>query len=63
MTTARTLQAAVLLANGKVLIAGGQSSDTEFLQSAELFDPAQRYFCRHRLDAEPPRRRDRDHAR
>jgi Galactose oxidase, central domain len=44
MTTARTLQAAVLLANGKVLIAGGQSSDTEFLQSAELFDPAHATF-------------------
>ena len=45
MTTARTLQAAVLLANGKVLIAGGQSSDTEFLQSAELFDPAHATFA------------------
>jgi len=45
MTTARTLQAAVLLANGKVLIAGGQSSDTQFLQSAELFDPAHASFA------------------
>ncbi|MGC2495258.1 kelch repeat-containing protein [Candidatus Binatus sp.] len=45
MTTARTLQAAVLLANGKVLIAGGQSSDTEFLQSAELFDPTHATFA------------------
>jgi Galactose oxidase, central domain len=45
MTTARTLQAAVLLASGKVLIAGGQSSDTEFLQSAELFDPAHATFA------------------
>jgi len=44
MTTARTLQAAVLLANGKVLIAGGQSSDT-FLLSAELFDPAHATFA------------------
>ena len=33
-----------MLANGKVLIAGGQSSDTEFLQSAELFDPAHATF-------------------
>jgi hypothetical protein len=45
MTTVRTLQAAVLLANGKVLIAGGQSSDTDFLQSAELFDPAHATFA------------------
>jgi Galactose oxidase, central domain len=45
MTTARTMQTAVLLANGKVLIAGGQSSDTEFLQSAELFDPAHATFA------------------
>jgi Galactose oxidase, central domain len=45
MTAARTLQAAVLLASGKVLIAGGQSSDTEFLQSAELFDPAHATFA------------------
>jgi Galactose oxidase, central domain/Kelch motif len=45
MTTARMLQAAVLLANGKVLIAGGQSSDTDFLQSAELFDPAHATFA------------------
>jgi Galactose oxidase, central domain/Kelch motif len=45
MTTARTLQSAVLLANGKVLIAGGQSSDTELLQSAELFDPAHATFA------------------
>jgi hypothetical protein len=45
MTTVRTLQAAVLLASGKVLIAGGQSSDTDFLQSAELFDPAHATFA------------------
>ena len=44
MTTARTLQAAVLLANGRVLIAGGQGSETEFLLSAELFDPAHATF-------------------
>lgn len=45
MSAARTLQAAVLLSNGKVLIAGGQSSDTDFLQSAELFDPAHATFA------------------
>jgi len=45
MTAARTMQAAVLLASGKVLIAGGQSSDTEFLTSAELFDPARATFA------------------
>ena len=45
MTTARTMQAAVLLGSGKVLIAGGQSSDTDFLQSAELFDPAHATFA------------------
>lgn len=45
MTSARTLQAALLLGNGKVLIAGGQSSETEFLQSAELFDPAHATFA------------------
>ncbi len=44
MTTARTLQAAVLLANGKVLIAGGLSSDPESLVSAELFDPTRATF-------------------
>jgi galactose oxidase-like protein len=45
MTSARTMQAAVLLGSGKVLIAGGQSSDTDFLQSAELFDPAHATFA------------------
>jgi hypothetical protein len=39
------MQAAVLLGSGKVLIAGGQSSDTIFLQSAELFDPAHATFA------------------
>jgi hypothetical protein len=38
------LQAAVLLSNGQVLVAGGQSSDTEFLTSAELFNPATSLF-------------------
>jgi len=45
MTTARTLQAAVLLANGKVLIAGGEGSEPETMVSAELFDPAQATFA------------------
>ncbi len=45
MTTPRTLQSAVLLPNGKVLIAGGQSSETDFLLSAELFDPAHATFA------------------
>ncbi len=45
MTTPRTLQSAVLLDSGKVLIAGGQSSDSDFLLSAELFDPAQATFA------------------
>jgi hypothetical protein len=44
MTTVRTLQSAVLLANGKVLIAGGQSSEMDFLLSAELFDPTHATF-------------------
>jgi len=45
MTIARTLQAAALLANGRVLIAGDQSSETGFLLSAELFDPAHAAFA------------------
>jgi hypothetical protein len=45
MTTPRTFQSAVLLDNGEVLIAGGQSSDTDFLLSAELFDPAHATFA------------------
>jgi len=45
MTTARTMQSAILLQTGKVLIAGGQSSDTNFLVSAELFDPAHATFA------------------
>jgi len=44
MTTPRPLQVAVLLANGRVLIAGGQSSETDLLLSAELFDPAHAAF-------------------
>src|SRR5580692_9739589 len=45
MTTARAMQSAILLQTGKVLIAGGQSSDTNFLVSAELFDPAHATFA------------------
>jgi hypothetical protein len=45
MTTARTFQSAVQLDNGKVLIAGGQSSDSNFLLSAELFDPVNATFA------------------
>jgi len=44
MSTPRMLQAAVLLSDGQVLVAGGQSSDTEFLTSAELFNPATSSF-------------------
>jgi len=44
MSTPRMLQAAVLLTNGRVLVAGGQSSETDFLTSAELFNPATASF-------------------
>jgi Kelch motif len=44
MSTPRTLQASILLGNGEVLIAGGQSSDTDFLITAELFNPATAMF-------------------
>jgi len=44
MSTPRMLQAAMLLSNGQVLVAGGQSSETEFLTSAELFNPATASF-------------------
>jgi hypothetical protein len=45
MSTPRTLQTAVLLGNGQVLIAGGQSGDNEFLLTAELFNPASLSFA------------------
>jgi N-acetylneuraminic acid mutarotase len=40
MATPRAGATATLLANGKVLVVGGQASVTTFLASAELFDPA-----------------------
>ncbi|HEV7675475.1 MAG TPA: kelch repeat-containing protein [Candidatus Angelobacter sp.] len=40
MRTPRTGHAAVLLPNGKVLVAGGEESDEHGLASAEIFDPA-----------------------
>ena len=40
MRTARTGHAAVLLPNGKVLVAGGEESDEHSLASAEIYDPA-----------------------
>ena len=40
MSTARSNATATLLANGKVLVAGGVYGDTQGLSSAELFDPA-----------------------
>jgi hypothetical protein len=43
MTTARANHAAVLLANGQVLIAGG-SNGLQALASAELYDPSTRTF-------------------
>jgi len=39
MRAARSGHAAVLLQNGKVLIAGGESSDNQNLASAEIYDP------------------------
>ena len=40
MTTARMFHTATLLANGKVLLAGGQSDSVTPLATAELFDPS-----------------------
>jgi N-acetylneuraminic acid mutarotase len=39
MTRARVSQTATLLANGKVLVAGGSSNGTDDLSSAEVYDP------------------------
>lgn len=44
MATARAVHTAVLLGNGKVLIAGGFTRGQESLDTAELFDPAARTF-------------------
>src|SRR4030095_10868615 len=40
LNTNRAGQSATLLPNGKVLVAGGNSSDQQSLNSAELYDPA-----------------------
>lgn len=45
MTTARAMPSSMLLANGSVLIAGGQAADGTPLNSAELFDPATSAFA------------------
>src|ERR1041385_3319887 len=39
MSAPRSAHAAVLLQNGKVLVAGGESSDNQTLASAEIYDP------------------------
>ena len=44
MTTAREYQAAVLMGNGQVLIAGGQKLGDQVLASAELYDPGTESF-------------------
>ena len=44
MTAARAYQAAVLMPNGKVLIAGGQSPGDALLATAEIFDPVKEMF-------------------
>ncbi|MGC1676621.1 MAG: hypothetical protein WA740_03725 [Candidatus Binataceae bacterium] len=44
MTAARVFQTAVLMPNGKVLIAGGQGLSDALLASAEIFDPVKETF-------------------
>jgi hypothetical protein len=44
MGTARAAHTATLLANGKVLIAGGMESETNTLSTAELYDPGDGRF-------------------
>jgi hypothetical protein len=45
MTAARAYQAAVLMPNGKVLIAGGQGTSDAALASAEIYDPVKETFA------------------
>ena len=40
MITARENHTATLLSNGKVLVAGGWNAATDYLSSAELYNPA-----------------------
>ena len=47
LTTARGFHTATLLPNGKVLVAGGQSTGGLLLTSAELYDPASGTWSAH----------------
>jgi N-acetylneuraminic acid mutarotase len=49
MNTARGQLVAVLLPNGKVLVAGGYNLSDHFLNSAELYDPATNNWSATRL--------------